>query len=182
MCEDGWPLDSSHCRGRFHFHADGICNRGDASGQKFCVRTLHTRRKRLDAQDATQQGILRPDNACQRTCCTERDPPMYMRTRQKWVAHWASGRLMSRQTASGRCMPWHLPSGRGVSAYLPSEHSVCLTDTECQGKCLPDNACHGICLPDEECQGICLMDAAHVLQMQNVKANFFRTMHATASA
>ena len=139
------------------------------SGKKFWVRTLHTRRKRLDAQDATRQGILHPDNACQRTCCTERDPSVHIRTRQKWAAYWPSGRLMSRQAVSGQCTPRHLPSGRGVLGHLPSGRSACLTDAECQGKCLPDDACHGICLPDEECQGICLQDAARVLQTQSVK-------------
>ena len=123
-----------------------------ASGKKFCVRTLHTRRKRLDAQGATRQGILCPDNACQRTCGTEREPPVRMRTRQKWTAHWPYGRLMSRQTASGRCMPRHLPSGRGVSGHLPSGRSACISDAECQGRCRPD----------EECQGICLLDASRV--------------------
>jgi len=152
------------------------------SGKKFCVRTLHTRRKRLDAQDATRQGILRSDNACQRTCRTERDPPVHMRTRQKWAAHWPSGRLMSSQTASGRRMPRHLPSGRGVSAHLPFERSACLTDAECQGKCLRDYPRHGICLPDEECQGICLLNAAHFLQTQSVKADVVRTRSVRAFA
>ena len=152
------------------------------SGKKFCVRTLHTCWKRLDSQDTTRQGILCLDNPCQRTCCTERDLPVHMHTRQKWAAHWPSGRLMSRQTVSGRYMPRHLPSGQGVSAHLPSECSAFLTDAECQGKCRPDDTCHGIRLLDEECQGICLLDAARVLQTQNVKANVFQTMHATVSA
>jgi len=58
-------------------------------------------------------------------------------------------------------MPRHLPSRRGVSGHLPSERSACLTDAECQGRCRPD----------EGCQGICLLNAARVLQTQNVKAN-----------
>ena len=49
----------------------------EVSGKKFCVRTLHTHRKHLDAQGAIRQGNLRPDNAGQRTCCTERDPPLH---------------------------------------------------------------------------------------------------------
>jgi len=146
------------------------------------MRTLHTRRKRLDAEDATWQGILRPDNACQRTCCTERNPPVHMRTRQKWAAHWPSGQLMSRQTASARCLPRHPPSGRGVSGHLPSERGTCLTDTECQGKCLPEDACHGIRLTDEECQGICLLNAARVLQTQSVKADVVWTRGVRAVA
>ena len=75
--------------------------------------------------------------------------------------------------------------------HLPSERSVCLTDAECQGKFLLDTECpckcctddvrHGICLLDEECPCICLLNAARVLQIQNVKANVFQTMHAMAS-
>jgi len=59
-----------------------------------------------------------------------------------------------------------------MSGHLPSGCSACLTDAECQGRCHLD----------EGCQGICLLNAAHVLQMQNVKANVLRTTHATASA
>ena len=44
-------------------------------------------------------------------------------------------------------------------------------DAEYEGKCLLDDACHGIYLSDKECQGICLLNAAHVLQMQNVQAD-----------
>jgi len=172
-------LSSIYSTSLLHYYTEFTNN---TSGKKFWVRTLHTRRKRLDTEDATRQGILRPDNARQCTCCTERDPAMHMHTRQKWAAHWPSGRLMSRQTASGRCMPWHLPSGRGVSAHLPSERSACLTDAECQGKCLPDDVCHGICLLDEECQGICLLDAARVLQRQSVKADVVRTRGVRAVA
>jgi len=39
-----------------------------------------------------------------------------------------------------------------------------------------------MCLLDEECQGICHSDAARILQMQSIKANVFRMIHATASA
>jgi len=35
-----------------------------ASRCRRCVRTLHTHQKRLDAHDATRQGILCPDDAC----------------------------------------------------------------------------------------------------------------------
>jgi len=70
--------------------------------------------------------------------------------------------------SSGRQVPWHQPAGPGVSAHLPSERSACHTDTECQGKCLPDDTCHGIWLPDKQGQGICLLNAARVLQTQNV--------------
>jgi len=59
---------------------------------------------------------------------------------------------------------------------------VCLTDVGSQGKCCPDDKCHGISLLDEECQRICLLNVARVIQMQNVKANVFRMMHAMASA
>ena len=72
---------------------------------------------------------------------------------------------MSRQTSSGLSTRRHLPSRRGVSGHLPSECSACLTDAECQGRCRPD----------EECQGICLLNAARVLQTQNVKADVVRT-------
>ena len=72
-------------------------NNRRTSGKKFCVRTLHMAcRKCLDAQNATRQGILHPDNACQCTYCTERDLPVHVHTRQKWAAYWPSGRLMSR--------------------------------------------------------------------------------------
>jgi len=125
-----------------------------ASGKKLCVRTLHTRPKRLDARDATWQGSLTPDDACQRTCGTRQEPPVHMRTRRRWAAHWPSGRIMPGQMSSGRCTPRHLFSGRRVSGHLPSGRSACTTDAECQGKCPPDDACHGICLPDEECQCI----------------------------
>jgi len=54
---------------------------------------------------------------------------------------------------------------------LPSERSACLTDAECLGRCRPD----------EECQGICVLNAARVLQTQNVKANFFRTQSVKAN-
>ena len=172
-------LSSIYSTSLLHYYTEFTNN---TSGKKFWVRTLHTCWKRLDSQDATRQGILCLDDACQRTCCTERDLPVHMHTRQKWAAHWPSGRLMSRQTVSGRYMPQHLPSGQGVSAHLPSECSAFLTDAECQGKCRPDDTCHGIRLLDEECQGICLLDAARVLQTQNVKANVFQTMHATVSA
>jgi len=180
-----WPYTSLLLHQQYHATQTYAKYRrfvGFTSGKKFCVRTLHTHRKRLDAQDAPRQGILRSDNACQHICRTERDPPVHMRTRQKWPAHWPSGRLMSSQTASGRRMPRHLPSGRGMSAHLPSERSACLTDAECEGKCLGDYPRHGICLPDEECQGICLLNAAHVLQTQNVKADVVRTRSVRAFA
>ena len=146
--------------------------KNSVSGCRRCVCTLHTHRKRLDAQDVNQQGILRSDNVYQCTCCTESDPPIHMRTRQKWAAHWPSGRLISSQMASGRYVPRHLPAGREVSVHLPSERSVCLTDTECQGRCRPD----------EECQGICLLDVVCVLQMTSVKADVIWTMSVSAFA
>ena len=69
-----------------------------------------------------------------------------------------------------------------VSGRFPSGRSVCITDVGSQGKCRPDDKYHGICLLDEQCQRICLLNAACILQMQNFKADVFRTMHATASA
>ena len=69
-----------------------------------------------------------------------------------------------------------------MSGRFPSERSASLTNVGSQGKCRPDEKCHGISLLDEECQRICLLNAARVIQMQNVKANVFRTMHAMASA
>jgi len=63
---------------------------------------------------------------------------------------------------------------------LPSERSACLTDAEFQGKCLPDDTSHVIYLPDQDCQGICFLDAARVLQTQNIKANFLRTQSVKA--
>jgi len=66
-------------------------------------------------------------------------------------------------------------SRRVVSGRFPSGYSAYLTDVGSRDKCRPDDKCHGICLRDEECQCICLLNAACVLQMQNVKANFFWT-------
>ena len=59
-----------------------------SSGKKFCVQTLHTRQKRLDAQDATRQDILYPDNTYQRTYCTERDPPIV--TPERFIAKYVA--------------------------------------------------------------------------------------------
>ena len=42
-------------------------------------------------------------------------------------------------------------------------------------------SCQGRCRPDEGCQGICLLNAARVLQTQNVKANFFQTQSVKAN-
>ena len=155
------------------------------SGKKFCVRTQRQHPGAADAQDtqdANWQGILRPDNACQRTGRSERHTPRHL--------------------PSGREVTGHLTSGCEVSGYLPSGRSAFLTDgdcqgkflpdAECQGKCRRDDACHGICVLDAECQGICHPDAACSLQTEIVKANFFwrqrvkanvvRTMRATASS
>jgi len=146
-----------------------------ALGKKFCVRTQGQRPGAADAQDAQDpnwQGIMRPDDACQRTGRSERHTPRH---------------LPSRREVSG-----HLTSGCEVSGHLPSRRSVFLTDGECQGKflpdaegqgkCRPDDACHGICLLDVKCQGICHPDAARFIQMESVKANVVRTTRATASS
>jgi hypothetical protein len=52
----------------------------------------------LDAQ--ARYDSLRPDDACQRTCRSERDPSVHMHTRRKWAAHWPCGRL-SNVSANG---------------------------------------------------------------------------------
>jgi len=108
--------------------------------------------------DDTRNGICPPDEECQAV--------IFSRCRHR----------VSRQMSSGRCVPWHLPSGRGVVRAL------FLLYAECQGKCRPDDTSHNICLIDEECQSIPLRDTARLLQMQSVKANVLRTMHAIASA
>jgi len=156
-----------------------------ALGKKFCVRTQGQRPGAADAQDAQDanwQGIMRPDDACQRTGRSERHMPRHLPPRRE-----VSGHLTSGCEVSG-----HLPSGREVSGHLPSRRSVFLTDGECQGKflpdtegqgkCRPDDACHGICLLDVKCQGICHPDTARFIQMESVKANVVRTTRATASS
>jgi len=144
------------------------------SGKKLCIRTQGQRpgaSDAQDAQDANWQGILRPDDACQRTGRSERHMPRHL--------------------PYGREVTGHLTSGREVSGHLPSGRSAFLTDGDCQGKFLPDaewqgkcrrdDACHGICLLDAECQGICHPDAACYLQTEIVKANFFRTQRVKAN-
>jgi len=69
-------------------------------------------------------------------------------------------------------VPRHLPSGRGVAVHLPSEHSACLTNAEYQGRCHPG----------EGCQRICVLNAAGVLQTQNVKADVVQTRGVRAFA
>jgi len=116
--------------------------KNSTSGRRRCVRTLHTRPKRLDAREATWQGSLAPDDTCQRTCSSRREPPVHMRTRRRRAAHWPSGRIMPGQMSSGRRVPRHLctlrtrsvrafaiqtqcvSSGRRVSRQIPSRHRV----------------------------------------------------------
>jgi len=122
----------------------GQCIWHPASGKKFCVRTLNTQLKHLDARNANWQGIHRSDDACQHPCLSKREMPVHMRTRRRWPAQWPSRQLMSRQMSSRRRVPWHPSSGQGVPGYLPSGPSVWLTDTECQRKYRPDDALHGM--------------------------------------
>jgi len=153
-----------------------------ASGCRGSVGMLNMRLKRLDARNANWQGILHPDDACQRTCRSERETPMHMRTRRRWAAHWPSGRSAPWHLPSERCTPRHLPSGREVSGHfsfrmqsvmakvLLTMHAMastfctrsvgvfCLPDAECHGKHTTDNVCHGICLPGNARHGICLLD------------------------
>jgi len=92
--------------------------KNSASGCRGSVRTLNMRLKRLDARNATWQGILHPDDACQRTCLSERETPMHMRTRWRWAVHWPSGQSAPRHLPSERCTPRHLPSGREGSGHF----------------------------------------------------------------
>jgi len=125
--------------------------------------------------DDARHGICLPDKECQGICLLNAARVFQMQrvnTDVVWTRSIKVFAFWTQHMSYRHRMPRQMSSGQGVSGHLPSERSTCLTDAQCQGRCRPD----------EECQCICLLNAAHVLQIQNVMADVVRTRSVRAFA